>query len=318
MEWLVLTYSLPAGPNSSPRVALWRRLKRLGAIAVTGAHILPPREECREAFQWLAQEIRQAQGEALVLQSTQVEGGSDAALVALFQDARRKEYAELEAQLEPLERQAAARVAARASMREGLERLRRRYAEISRTDYFDSPEGRRLAGRLERLVQALAPPLTVPVPHAAVAAYQGRRWVTRPRPHVDRLACIWLIRRFIDPAAAIRYADTPAPDEVAFDMRGATFGHQGARCSFETMLAAFGLDAPGLTVLAEIVHALDLWDGTAERVEAAGVDAILRGWLQAGLSDADLERHGVALFEGLYLTLRQQAAAAAGVPPPSP
>lgn len=153
-------------------------------------------------------------------------------------------------------------------------------------------------------------------PNAAIAAYQGRTWVTRPRPHVDRLACIWLIRSFIDPAAAIRYADRAGPDEVAFDMSGATFGHQGARCSFETMLSAFALDEPGLQALAEIVHALDLWDGPAERAEAAGVNAILRGWLQAGLSDAELERHGVALFEGLYLTLRQQATASA-TPTPS-
>lgn len=94
-------------------------------------------------------------------------------------------------------------------------------------------------------------------------------------------------------------------------MSDATFGHQGARCSFETMLTAFGLDEPGLQALAEIVHALDLWDGPVVRAEAAGVDAVLRGWLQAGLSDAELERHEVALFEGLYLTLRQQVAPAA-------
>lgn len=316
MNWLVLTYSLPAGPNSSPRVTLWRRLKRLGAVVVTGAHILPEREECREAFQWLSQEIRQAQGEALVLHVAEVEGLSDAELVALFRDARGKEYAELEAQLTPLEEQAAESAVASAATREGLERLRRRHAEIARTDYFDSPEGRALAGRLERLSQLLTPAPAGMAPHAALAAYQGRTWVTRPRPHVDRLACIWLIRRFIDPAAQVRYADTAEPDEAAFDMNDATFGHQDARCSFETMLSAFALDEPGLQALAEIVHALDLWDGPAERAEAAGVDAILRGWLQAGLSDAELERHGVALFEGLYLTLRQQATAAA-IPAPS-
>ena len=77
-------------------------------------------------------------------------------------------------------------------------------------------------------------------------------------------------------------------------MEGAPFGHQGERCSFEIMLAAFGLDEPGLQALAEIIHALDLWDRPAERAEAAGLDAILRGWLQAGLSDAELERHGDA------------------------
>jgi hypothetical protein len=307
MNWLVLTYSLPAGPNSSPRVTLWRRLKRLGAVAVTGAYILPAREECREAFQWLAQEIRHAQGEALLLHISEVEGLSDAELVALFHEARRSEYAELEAQLASLEQPAGdGEVGA---PREGLERLRRRYAEIARIDYFDSPAGRELAVRLERLARLLNPAPTS-APPAEIAAYKGRSWVTRPRPHVDRLACIWLIRRFIDPAAPVRYGDSPQAGEVAFDMDGASFGHQSERCSFETMLGAFGLDEPGLQALAAIVHALDLWDGPPERPEAAGLDAILRGWLQAGLSDAELERHGVALFEGLYLSLRQQAAAA--------
>jgi hypothetical protein len=298
-------------------VTLWRRLKRLGAVAVTGAYILPGRGECLEAFQWLAQEIRHAQGEALLLRAAQVEGVSDAELVALFHDARRGEYAELEAQLAPLEQLAAVGAERGGQAREGLERLRRRYAEIARIDYFDSPEGRELAGRLERLAQLFSPTPAGAAPPASIAAYQGRSWVTRPRPHVDRLACIWLIRRFIDPAAQVRYADSPQADEVAFDMEGAPFGHQGERCSFETMLAAFGLDEPGLQALAAIVHALDLWDGQPERPEAAGVDAILRGWLQAGLSDAELERHGVALFEGLYLTLRQQAATA-GAPAASP
>jgi hypothetical protein len=64
MNWLALTYSLPAGQSSSPRVTLWRRLKRLGTVAVTGMYILPAREACRAAFQWLAQEIRHAQCEA--------------------------------------------------------------------------------------------------------------------------------------------------------------------------------------------------------------------------------------------------------------
>jgi hypothetical protein len=312
MNWLVLTYSLPAGANSSPRVTLWRRLKRLGAVAATGAYILPARDECRESFQWLAQEIRQTQGEALVLHITQIEGLSDAEIVALFHEARRSEYTELEEQLSSLEQQVAAGAGTATVPREALERLRRRYAEIARVDYFESPAGRELAGRLERLVRLLNPLHPGAVPPATVAAYQGRRWVTRPRPHVDRLACIWFIRRFIDPAAQIHYADSARPDEVAFDIEGATFGHQGERCSFETMLTAFGLDEPGLQALAEIVHALDLWDGPPERPEAAGVDAILRGWLQAGLADADLEQHGVTLFEGLYLTLRQQATTAVG------
>src|SRR5262245_43393539 len=89
-------------------------------------------------------------------------------------------------------------------------------------------------------------------------------------------------------------------------MRNAELGHRGNRCSFETMLAAFGLEEdPALSALAGIVHEIDLRDGASARPEVPGVDAALRGWQAAGWSDAELERHGVALFEGLYLGLQQ-------------
>jgi hypothetical protein len=138
---------------------------------------------------------------------------------------------------------------------------------------------------------------------AAIKVYRDKRWVTRPRPHVDRLACIWLIRQFIDPNAVIRYSLTRDPDEVAFDMREGEFGHRGNLCTFETMVAAFGLDELRLHAIGEIVHEIDLRDGRYAHPETAGVDAILKGWLLARLSDAELEAYGVALFEGLYAAL---------------
>ena len=93
---------------------------------------------------------------------------------------------------------------------------------------------------------------------------QGHTWVTRRDVYIDRIASAWLIRRFIDPAAAIRYANTPEADEVAFDMRGGTFSHRGNLCTFETMVAAFGLEDPSLHLIGEIVHEIDLRDGKGE------------------------------------------------------
>jgi hypothetical protein len=86
-------------------------------------------------------------------------------------------------------------------------------------------------------------------------------------------------------------------------MEGGTFGHQGQRCTFETMLGAFGLDEGTLRIIAEIVHEIDLRDGQFSRPEIAGIDAVLHGWLRADLTDAERERAGVALFEGLYQAL---------------
>jgi hypothetical protein len=308
MNWVVFSYTVPSKPRSSFRVSVWRRLGRLGALSTTsGVYILPARDECVEALQWLAQETRQAGGEALVMRVDQFEGLADNDLIERFNQARACEYEAIDTQADAIEKSAHARRKARpaAEMQEALARLRRRYLDIARVDYFACPRAGPLSLRLDAIEQTLAP-RHVPdpgVPVATVAEYGGRRWVTRPRPHVDRLACIWLIRHFINPQALIRYADRAEPDEIAFDMPAARFGHEGNRCSFETLLAAFGLAEPALQVMAQIVHEIDLRDGLYARPGTVGIDSVLSGWLLANYSDAELEAHGMALFEGLYLTL---------------
>jgi hypothetical protein len=303
VSWLVFSYSLPSKARSSPRVAVWRRLRANGAVSPKGGvYVLPNRPDCAEAFQWLAQEVEDAKGEALLMHVDRFEGMSDQALIALFQEARRKDYAALDARIADLQRTLKSRGAA-GEAREALARLRREHAEVARIDFFETAEAAAVAAKLDRLEQALAPASAGGgrVEPAAIAAYRTVRWVTRPQPHVDRLACVWLIRRFVNPRAAVRYAAVPEPDEVAFDMPGATFGHRGNLCTFETMVRAFALDDPGLRAIAEIVHEIDLRDGRFSRPEIAGVDAILRGW--GGLADAEREVHGTALFEGLYTSL---------------
>ena len=311
MTWLVFSYSLPSKAQSSPRVALWRRLRRLGAIAPTGGtHLLPAREECLEAFQWLAEEAKQANGGALVMHVEQFEGLSDAELMERFRQARAEDYAELEAQAHEIEKSLRAQVnpEERSRLQEALNKLQRRHADIVRVDFFDAPEGSLVASKLARLAQALAPreATAVSVSSTPLAAYRDKRWVTRPRPHVDRLSCIWLIRRFINPQAVVRYSPTPEPGEVAFDMPHGEFTHRGHLCTFETMVHAFSLEDPSLQPIGEIIHEIDLRDGCYVHPETAGVDAVLKGWLLAGLSDPELEAHGVALFEGLYADLSRR------------
>jgi hypothetical protein len=317
MNWVVFSYSLPTKAVSSPRVTLWRRLRRLGAISPAGGvQVLPARDECIEAFQWLAQEIRQAKGEAVVMRVEQFEGLTDQQLIDLFQAARAEEYGELEVQIAELEKTVGRRAksAPLATQRDALERLKRRQSEITRVDYFYSPAGKQIVARLADIEKALLPQkiLTPKIELVAINTYRGRQWVTRPRPHVDRLACAWLIRRFIDPEAVIRYAARPKPDEVAFDFdtADAQFGHVGNLCTFETMRLAFSLDDPALHALAEIVHEIDLHDGRYVRPEIAGIEAILDGWQQTEWSDAEREVHGLAFFEGLYQTLKSNATAA--------
>lgn len=311
MNWLVFSYSLPSKSQSSPRVALWRRLRRLGAISVkTGVYVLPARDECVEAFQWLAQEVQQAKGESLVIHVQQFEGLTDTEIIELFRVARQQEYVEIRVQADEIEKNLQSSTTNHSQLdhenqqrlKEAIAKLRKRYSEILRIDFFDCPEATQVAAHLLRLEQALSfQKPDVKLASATLAEYQNCHWVTRPRPFVDRLACAWLIRRFINPDAVIRYSMQPEPDEVAFDMKEGEFGHQGNLCSFETMMLRFDLDEPGLQAIAEIVHELDLRDGQYIHPEATGIETILQGWLLAGLPDQELEARGSDLFEGLYI-----------------
>lgn len=307
MEWITFSYSLSARA-SSPRVAVWRQLKRLGAVSPAGGvYVLPLREECLEAFTWLAQQVRQAGGEALVMHVAQFEGLADPQVIALFRQARQEDYAALDAQATQLEATLSQQDEgeARLALKDELERLQKQHADIGRIDYFECPERAALAARLARLRQAILPEPAAPDTIAArdVAAYHDAHWVTRPHPHVDRLACVWLIRRFVNPDAPIRYATEPQADEIPFDMPDAEFSHHGDLCTFEVMLRALSLPDPALHALAEIVHEIDLRDGVYTRPETGGVAALLRGWQLTGLSDAEMEARGLWLFDGLRAAL---------------
>ncbi len=297
--WLVLSYALPSKPSLS-RVTLWRRLQRLGALPVTGTYLLPERPECRESFMWFAQEIRSAGGEALVMEVERFEGLSEKKLVERFNDVRAEAYADLYSAMETFERE---RSPEKASLKT-LDKLRRRFAELKRVDFFDSPAGRQSMAKLTELEQTFSPSAAgdVQVNPVDRADYQGKTWVTRPQPHVDRLASAWLIKRFIDADARILYRSSADEGEVSFDMDGAVFGHVGSRCTFETLVAAFTLEDRALVPIAQIVHEMDLRDERHVRSEVAGLDALLDGWLASGLSDEELEARGQQLFSGLYTT----------------
>lgn len=134
-------------------------------------------------------------------------------------------------------------------------------------------------------------------------------WATRRGCHVDRTACVWLIRSRIDPGATFAYFDDPAeaPEGAElFDVAGAKLSHRGDDCSFETFLEEYGLTDPALIEISRIVHDADLMDEKYGRPESEGLDIIIRG-MQLSLPDDDsLTRHTDALYEGLYSYLRRE------------
>jgi hypothetical protein len=128
------------------------------------------------------------------------------------------------------------------------------------------------------------------------------RWATRAGVHIDRAACAWLLRRFVDAEATFVFVDDPAEvpvEATAFDMRGVELGHHGGDCSFETILRRYQLDDPVLWKLAELVHEADLDDERFDAPEARGLDVVLRGLSMVGDDARVLEVSG-PLFDGLY------------------
>ena len=146
------------------------------------------------------------------------------------------------------------------------------------------------------------------------------RWVTRKNAAVDRIACPWLIRRFIDPTAEFIYVEPHEVDRVAreqsaepFDVEGAELGHVGGRCSFESILLKYRLDDPALAYLAEIVHGADIETDVAKTPEAAGLKAIAMGF-RALYGDRDLAKleAEMSLYDALYAWCRQRRGVTSG------
>jgi hypothetical protein len=135
------------------------------------------------------------------------------------------------------------------------------------------------------------------------------KWATRSRPHVDRTACAWLIRRFIDPEPEFVFVDDPddvPPDATGFDMRGVELTHRDGGCSFETFLERYELRDEALQAMARIVHEADLDDERFDAPEARGLDAIVRG-MGSVYQDLELLTRTEPLFDGLYAHCRDRA-----------
>jgi len=134
------------------------------------------------------------------------------------------------------------------------------------------------------------------------------KWVTRTGPHVDRMACAWLIRRCVDPDAQFSFVTEPdqaPPDATAFDMRGAQLSHHGEDCTFETILARYSLTDPVLHELAMLVHEADLADARFYAPAGVGLDLVTRG-LSLVCGDQEALNAGGRIFDGLYEQFRQQ------------
>ena len=302
VDWLLLIHQLPVEP-AYLRVKVARRLKRLGAVQLkSSVYVLPASDETTEDFRWLLQEITTAGGEATLCRTSFLDGIDDQGVRAMFHRERDAEYDEITAAARGLE--------GAEPRADEVQRLRRRLVEAAGRDFFDAA-GRAaaehaVAGAESRLRTAGEPPAADTL--AAAERPHGATWVTRRHVKVDRISSAWLIRRFVDPAARFRFVD-PATykhrqGELRFDMFEGEYGHEGERCTFETLLARFGLDDVALRKVGEVVHDLDCKESRFGHPEAAGVGAMVQGIAAAHERDEDRLQAGLPLFEALYQSFR--------------
>ena len=145
---------------------------------------------------------------------------------------------------------------------------------------------------------------------APLAAPRGRTWVTREGVKVDRISSAWLIRRWIDPQARFKFVPARGYEalegEVRFDMYRAEFTHEGDRCTFETLLARFGLTDPALRAIAEIVHDIDCKDEKFGRPETDGIARLVQGIVAAHDDDATRLARGAAVLDDLHATFSRR------------
>jgi hypothetical protein len=304
LTWLLLLLRLPA-THKAERVAIWRKLKKSGAIQIqTSTYVLPDEPARYELFQWLTQEIRSAGGDATLVRAREIEGLPNEKLIELFNTARAKEYATLR---ESLRRALSHRRKTRCSPAVGdnLDRVRKQFREIRQTDFFNCPRAQDVEMLLRKMEGTQLGEASVS--KAATRDYRGRTWVTRPRPEIDRAGSAWLIRKFIDPKAKFIFAKrVPANGRaVSFDMLDAEFSHHGEDCTFETLLKRFRIQDKAAHKIGEMIHDADLDDEKFQRTECIGIDRVLKGWAREGISDQEILRRGLQCFDGLYAFLRR-------------
>ncbi|MGE0315851.1 MAG: chromate resistance protein ChrB domain-containing protein [Lautropia sp.] len=303
--WSILIVTLPTQPNAV-RLRIWRALKALGCVALRdGAYLLP--EAHAPALESLAAEVREHGGTASVLSLSPRDDAQRDELLVQFD--RTELYAQWRTTATALQ-------AEFGKLRETEARRRLRgvadaLQALGRIDYYPGPAAEQAESELQALRSAFDSRFSrgEPQPRADdgierldPARFNGKTWATRARPWVDRLACAWLIRRFIDPEARFVWLTDgqKAPRGAqGFDFDGARFTHVGTRVTFEVMAASFGLNTdPRMQRIASVVRYLDA--GGIPVAEAAGLEAVLGGLREVHADDDGLVTAASAIFDALH------------------
>jgi hypothetical protein len=312
-RWLMLVHQLPAKPAYA-RVKIWRRLQELGAINLKNSvNVLPCGEDSRGQFTQLLKEIERHGGDGILYEADLVAGMRDDQLRALFNAARESDYQAVTTELRQLALTwKKTRKKPQTDPVRALARFSERLAQLSKIDFF-SASGRAVAvallAQLEHSAIARADRADQRPAVLRPAELSGKVWVTRRDIHVDRIACAWLIRRFVDPKAELKFVATrqyaPRPNEYRYDMQDGEFTHEGDACSFEVLLAHTCNADPALRAIGEIIHDIDLKDRKFGHPETLGIAHVISGICRTQGSDEARVARGKELFDDIYEQFRR-------------
>jgi hypothetical protein len=312
-RWLVLVHQLPAKPAYA-RVKIWRRLQDTGAVSLKNSvYILPASEDARTQLASVLKDIKQHGGDGVLYQANLVAGMREDEIRALFNAARDADYHAISMELRQLAQAWKKAKKPKSDPVQALARISQRVSAVGRLDFFGA-QGRKgaqaLLSQLEHSGIARNDASDRPV-SARPAKLTGKTWVTRQGIHVDRIACAWLIRRFVDPKAVLKFVPgkqyQPLPHELRYDMQDGEFTHEGDACSFEVLLRHTGLVDPALTTIAEMVHDMDLQDGKFGHAETAGIAHVISGICRTQGDDEARVARGAELFDDIHAQLRRGA-----------
>ncbi len=306
-KWILFSYSIPAS-NAKARMRIWRRISASGAVQLkTGLQIVPNREDLLENITWLIGEVTALGGEAIAIQCARVEGMTDEQIEQLFP--AQLDPAFLQIQTEARELMAVHQPLDDATVKQhllSLRKLRKRCESLQEKDFFPSGAAVKTIALLDAATEKLRSTDTLPPDHRSFdpAAYQGRCWVTREHPYIDRLGSFWLIRRFIDAQASIRFLQpgetaNSAAGEVPFDIAGAEFSHQGEWITFEVLAHGFGLADAAVLKIGELVKFIDVQEEATLPDDAGLLKHLIDGLIALSTDDHQVMERALLVFDAL-------------------
>ncbi len=301
-SWLLVVATLPTD-DPAARMRVMRTFEALGAaIMRDGVFLLPETATNRQAVERLVEYINSNAGNARAVRAAPLDEAQIGAFRQLFDRSAR--YEDLTKTVESL--RVGFGLADPSAISRVLHKQRREFEAIGLLDFFPTPAREKakeaLAAAEAEVRELMFPTQSVPTEKTS-EKFLGRKWATRRPLWADRLACAWLVRRFVDPEATMvwleKVQEAPA-DAVTFSFDGARFSNSGSRITFEEMLSQLDMERnAALAKIGGIVRVLEVREG-ARVPEAAGVQTLLQGAVRRSASDDELLREAEKTFDLLY------------------